>query len=280
MRRDVGRHGRFLLPALLAVAFVGCGSAAVATLTLLPGASCACATQPGPTGTPPPVTATEAESAVTKVAHLPARFTDLVHGPADRLMWQVSSAGSIGFVDAVTGELLEVVIEDAMPDHDVVSISESAARTAAETLVTRAGLTPVGSAATTTLHRGGVAAIQVAWTDATASPGNSWLVFVNAESGSVFAFVSSSPSFDPVVPVVGKVRAGELALAAVNWPGMTVEAADWGLYFALDGSQLSTWIIALGEPSSTQADVYIHGAAVEVNAVSGATTIMKSDTGR
>jgi hypothetical protein len=282
MRRDFGLHARFLLPALLTLAFVGCGSAAVATFSLAPGASCACATQPGPTGTPPPVTSAEATTAAARIVQVPAKDTYLVNGPSNRLLWEVASAdGTTAFVDAVTAEVPYVVVVDAMADHDVASIADTAARTAAEAFMSRFGQTSLdGTETTETIHRGGVAAIVVSWTDSGASPNGGRRVFVNAETGAVFAYVRSEPAFDPVVPIVGKARASELAMALINWPGMNVTSAEWTLYFSPDGSQVATWTVGMNQPSATQADVFIHGAVVSVDAGTGATTILKSDTGR
>ena len=280
LRRVACIRARFLLPALVALIVSACGSSSAPTRTIEPGWSCACATVPGPTGTPPPVTANEAASLAAKVVEMPAASSYLVNGPSNRLLWEVPSAGATAFVDAVTAEVLEVVFTDAMPARDVASITDDAALTAAEAFMSRVGPALTQATETTeTIHRGGVPTIVVSWTDSGASLGSARRVFVNAEKGAVFAYVRSTLAFDPVVPVVGRTRASEVALALINWPGMSVTSAEWNLYFAADGSQVATWTVGMNEPSATQADVFIHGAVVSVDAASGATTIAKSDVG-
>jgi hypothetical protein len=276
-----------LLLALVPMALSGCSNCAC---TFAPGpgpcgsvnagASAACATQRGPTGTAPPVSADEAASQAAKALGEPATSSFLVDGPSNRLLYEVTAADGTAFVDAVSGAVLEVVLADAMPVHDAATITEGDARAAAEAFMFRAGWRLGGLAESAEqLHRAGVAAFQVSWTDPTASPAATLRVFVNAETAAVFAYVDAFLWFDPLVPVVGMARATEIALAAVNSPGMTATSAEWSLYFAQGGAQIASWTVGMGEPSATQANVFVHGAVVSVDAASGEATIMKSDVG-
>lgn len=55
-------------------------------------------------------------------------------------------------------------------------------------------------------------------------------------------------------------------------PGALVLANDFDF-----GLGDATWQVSLGVPSTTESDVYVHGAFVEVDAVTGVVTIRKSD---
>jgi hypothetical protein len=286
MRRAQGIPARFLLlavvPLVVSSCYVVCGCTTPPwpNETPYPGSSCACATRAGLTGTPPPVGADEATTHAERIAGVTFRSSDLTQGPSNRLLYELAATDATAFVDAESGAVLEVILTDALPVHDTAAITEGEARAAAEAFMSRAGWQLGGlTESAEQLHRAGVAAFQVSWTDPTASPAATLRVLVNAETAAVFACVDAFLWFDPLVPVVGRARATEIALAVVNSPGMIVTSAEWTTYFQADGLQLSTWTVGLGEPSATQADVFVHGAVVSVDAATGEATIMKSDVG-
>jgi hypothetical protein len=261
------RRARFTLAGVLLlglVPFVVSGCAA----------TCACADTPDPNWTPPPVLPADAAAAAARAAGVPSMTAVLTTGPDRRSWFVATAAGTVAFVDAESGSVLEVVLEEAMPIDDVVSATADQATVAAKAFIVRAGQpTTTLVAKVTEQHRGGVAILQVDW--AYKGSSNTVLrVLANARTGEAFVFVNLWNPTGLVPPVIGRARAIEIALAADGVEGDQVLGAELAIGI---GELDSSWTIGLGVPTATQADVYGHGAAISVNAVTGEATILKSD---
>jgi hypothetical protein len=131
------------------------------------------------------------------------------------------------------------------------------------------------SASAQVVRQSGVAAYEVELRESSGNKAAQYVVWVNASTGSVFAFVDLRLQINLAAPIVGRERAAALAIAALGVPGETVTSAELAIDFAT-GAQLSAWQVGLGVPTATQADVFEHLALVRVDAVTGATTIAKS----
>ena len=139
----------------------------------------------------------------------------------------------------------------------------------------RAGMdTEAFSESVQLIRQAGVATYEVEWKESGTQAGK-FDVWVNASTGSVFAFVDLRMQLNLTAPVLGQERATGLAIAALGIPGETVTSAELAITFAA-GSQQSLWEVGLGVPTATQADVFEHGALVSVDAVTGETTTIKS----
>jgi uncharacterized membrane protein YkoI len=170
---------------------------------------------------------------------------------------------TLGLVDVASGFVVEVVLEDRMPSDSPVSASTSDARSAAEAFMQRAAMdTEAFSESVQLIRQAGVATYQVDWKESGTQAGK-FDVWVNASTGSVFAFIDLRMQLNLTAPIVGRERATALAITALGVPGETVTSAELAIDFAT-GSQLSAWQV--GFVSRT----------VRVDAVTGATTIAKS----
>jgi len=254
-------------------------TSAALMLSLLPvtigscGAACGCASTPDANWTPPPVTAGEAAVYAAKIAGLPSMSADLAIGPDGRSFYVATAPGAVAFVDGVSGSVVEVVLEDRMPNDARVSISGAGALATAQLFLgQRMDVTGL-EASIREIKQAGVAAYGVTWSDA---GGNAKVeVAVSAATGDVFAYADLRANVNITPPVVGRARAAELALAAMGIPGETVTSAELAIDIAAD-PQNSAWYVGLGVPTATQADVFEHGAFIRVDAVTGETTIVKS----
>jgi hypothetical protein len=198
-------------------------------------------------------------------------------GLAGKPFYQATATDIVAVVDAESGDVLEVVLEDRMPSNATVSMTSGDARTAAEGFLQHAGLSDEGFVESVqVVNRGGVAAYEVLWKDTSATAAPRFQVLVNASTGAAFAFVDLRMQLKLTAPLVGKGRATDLALAAVDIPGEAAISADLLISFPASGSQESVWQVGMGVPTATQADVYEHGALVSVDAVTGQATIVKS----
>ena len=208
---------------------------------------------------------------------------DLVDGPGGSLFYYVSSTGAFVYVDAVSGRVAEVVLQGSMPADDAVATTNAEASSAAAALIGESGWAPSGIAPSVTMvHVAGVAFQQVDWSTATTigpSPGEVGpvlRVLVNAGTGAVFALVDTESGANLAPPVIGRERAAQIGIAADGVEGDQLLGADFQTSLT-DSGQVSSWIVGVGVPTATQADVYGHGAAIEVNAVTGDATILKTD---
>jgi hypothetical protein len=166
------------LMALLPISVSGCNIA------------CGCATPPDLNRTPPPIGADEAANSAAKFAGVPTMSPRLVNGLSHRLFYEATAENALAFVDAESGIVLEVVLEDQMPNDATASVAIGDARAAAEAFLQRVGLSTEGfveSAQATS--QAGIAAYQVDWQDSSAPATPKFRLLVNASTGKVFAFV-------------------------------------------------------------------------------------------
>jgi hypothetical protein len=240
--------------------------------------SCACTTPPThpPGWTPPPVSTNEAVVAAaafaagTTGAHPSGLQASPTYSSEGHPAYTVVSPTVDAVVEAQTGLVVEFVLMDALPDSSDVAISSADALARATAFLGDRSRDTGILVATTTLQGGATSAYIVTWADQSGGAGQI-SVSVNPSSGTVFAFVDQRFGVQFVPPSIGAAAAGRLALAAVSMPGALVLAKDFDF-----GLGDATWQVSLGVPSTTESDVYVHGAAVEVDAVTGAVTIEKS----
>ena len=248
--------------------------AGAVVLSLLPvtvsgcGITCACAATADPNWTPEPITAQEASIYAAKMAGRgtiddPPMTAVPINGAHGRTLYEATAVNTLGLVDVASGFVVEVVLEDRMPSDSPVSASTSDARSAAEAFMQRAAMdTEAFSESVQLIRQAGVATYQVDWKESGTQAGK-FDVWVNASTGSVFAFIDLRMQLNLTAPIVGRERATALAITALGVPGETVTSAELAIDFAT-GSQLSAWQV--GFVSRT----------VRVDAVTGATTIAKS----
>jgi hypothetical protein len=260
-----------LLAFVLSVAF-GVGGLIVVAGFIVPP-SCGCATAADVNWTPPPVTADEAALYAAKIAGLPSMTAGLSIGPDGRTLYFATGTDTVAFVDAVSGSVIEVILEDRMPSGATISVSGAGALATAELfLQQRMGDTGLISSSRA-INQAGVSAYLVTWRD---EAGVAKLeAAVNTATGDVFAYADLRAGISVNLPLIGRARATELAIAAIGVPGETVTSAEFAIDFST-GSQVSTWNVGLGVPTATQADVFEFGALISVDSVSGETTIVKS----
>ena len=233
---------------------------------------CGCVSTPDSNWTPPPVSAAQAAVYAAKIAGLPSMSADLGIGPDGRFLYVATAPDAIAFVDAVSGTVVEVVLEDRMPNDATVAVSGAGALAVAQVFLEQRGITDlVGSFHP--INQAGVAAYLVTWSDAAGVV--KLEIAVNASTGDVFAYVDLGPQMNATPPLIGRARATELAIAAFGVPGETVTSAELAIDFET-GSQVSSWQVGLGVPTATQADVFEHGALLSIDAVTGEATIVKS----
>jgi len=262
--------------------------AGAVVLSLLPvtvsgcSITCACASTPDPNWTPQPITAQEAAIVGAKAAGRgtvddPSMTAVPIGGPSGRAFYEATSANTLALIDATSGFVVEAVLEDRMPNDATVSASTTDARTAAENFMQRTGMGTEGFTESAQLIRqAGVAAYKVDWKESGGNEVGKFGVWVNASTGSVFAFVDLRIQLNMTPPIVGRDRATKLAIAALGIPGETVTSAELTITFPLTGSQQSLWEVGLGVPTATQADVFEHGALVSVDALTGEAMIVRS----
>src|SRR5450759_4452569 len=244
-------------------------------LSLLPvtvsgcSVTCGCTATADPNWTPQPITAQQAAFYAAKVAGRasgtiddPSMSAVPISGPNGRDFYQATAADFVALVDSTSGSVVEVVLEDQLPNDAIVSASASDARTAAEAFMQRAGNLEGLSESAQVVRRAGVAAYEVQWNPAE-KDATTFVVWVNPSTGSVFAFVDLRIQHNLAAPLVGRERATALAITALGVPGETVTSAELAIDFTT-GSQSSVWQV--GFVSRT----------VRVDAITGETTIVKS----
>ena len=261
MRRPVWMLAGAVVLSLLPVTLSGCGI------------TCACASTPDPNWTPQPINAGQAAFYAAKVAGRasgtidnPSMTAIPMKGPNGRAFYQATAADFVALVDSTSGSVVEVVLEDQLPNDATVSTSASDARTAAEAFMQRTGNVEGLSASALVVRQADVTAYRVDWNESDATHTATFSVWVNASTGSVFAYVDLRIQLSLTPPIVGRDRATKLAIAAIGIPGETVTSVDLAITFPLTGSQQSLWEVALGVPT----------ALVSVDAVTGEPMIVKS----
>jgi hypothetical protein len=224
--------------------------------TWLVGSSCACASTPTPhppgwTPTAPPrVSAQDAAITAARFSGVPMKAPDWVT-VAGRPVYEVQGDGAIGFVDGTTGAVLEMVIENKMPNSDTASVSVEAAGSAAREFLSLGGVTIDGPDATTQLvHRAPVAFYDLTWSGAGAA-GPDLEVFVDPATGTVFAYRDLRTGVQLTVPVLGFEAAMDLAresnLAAGETPNpVDQQSAEFPAW--VDPLDAKSWTWMVGFP--------------------------------
>lgn len=190
-----------------------------------------------------------------------------------RAIAQTSGREAVAFVDGHSGQVLEALRIDRLPSEAGVSVDSAAAQRSAADYLVDAGLAAaVSSVSVRHIDRAGAGAFEADWTPADGS--TPYRVFVNATTAEVFGFAALNDGA-LAMPVIGRSRAIELAVAELGVPGETVTSAELTVDCPAGDSPKAIWAIGLGVPTATQADVFENGAYVTVDAVTGQATIVK-----
>ena len=181
-----------------------------------------------------------------------------IAGPSGRPLYQATALDTLALVDVQTGTVLEVILENQMPDAADRVVGPAAAQDAAERFLTRTGMSIEGlEAAVELMQSAGVAAYKATWkTRDDAKP--MIQVLVAASTGAVFAYLDLSLPINLTAPIISRARAVDLAMASAGWSGPPV-SADLRLSFNARGAQVSVWRI-------------VAGVDVDVNAITGKVT--------
>ena len=119
------------------------------------------------------------------------------------------------------GKVEELVLLDQMPVDDTVSAGSDQALAAARALLSHEGFPDSGIPdypTVTEVHQGGVAALRVDYSwyapdDSQRDSNIDFSVMVNAKTGAAFAWDLLKKVPNPHVPLIGRARAVEIALA-------------------------------------------------------------------
>jgi hypothetical protein len=260
---------RIRTPAALSLLFL-----ALALSSCGVNVSCACASPADPNWTPPPVSAAEAAAHAARVAGLSTMTAEFAGSLQGRSIYQATALKTLAFVDAESGAVLEVLAVDQMPTEATTERPSAAAKSAALSFLATAGLSTDGLTVAGSINTSaGVSAYDFTWTDSLGSA--KFLISVNPATGSVFAYVDLRANLPLARPMVGQARATQLAIDTDGRPGNQFIAADLSIDFGT-GVQVSTWLVSLGVPTATDPNVYEHGAAIQIDALTGAATVLKS----
>jgi hypothetical protein len=264
MRRFTARFAALaFLMGLMPVTLGGCGI------------TCACTTPPYP-GTPPPVSIDAARATVVKFATSggaaePAGLeASLGPGAPGGSIYTVVGPTAAAVVGAESGLVLEYVQLDALPDSGDVNTSAAQAQAAATSyLADRNRSTGILAATTLPQISNTTSVFVVSWSEV--AGGNPQIsVWVDRASGKPFAFADQRYGLAIAPPIVGKSAAGRLALNAVATPGLATTEIDIRFDFAHP-----YWEVSLASP--VRADgITEHGAAVDIDAITGEATVLKS----
>lgn len=230
--------------------------------------SCACG--PIPTQVPWPIS----DDAALNAARLMLGAVDVEIGRASLEPAHVYvGTGGPGFalVCGNSGAVIEAVFLDAIPGDAPRLIQPSRALDAALAFVQQhPEVRPTG---TPGVFEADHALDRVSWIDG-GSP--TIEVAVNANTGTIVSFVDLRGHPDLVPPTIRSDAALHLAAAAFGVLGEQAPTPpELRVEIDAGGHQRNVWSVGLGVPSATQADVYLHGGLVEVDAVTGAMAIIK-----
>jgi hypothetical protein len=256
--------------------------ACTASIASQMSSSCACTYAPthppGWTPSPsPPVSISAAQSTA-------ARFTGVQMTTAgswldlpDRTVIEATGRSAYAVVDGFSGEVLQAVLMDRIPEIAPASISASAATAAATAFLTTATVDVTDlRAAERQLPQDLGSGFEVTFATDGAAPADRYEVFVNGLTGQVFAFESGE--WSGRVPVVGRAEAVRRAQAAIPEAGQVVLDAELAPDLGT-GQMVWTWQVGLGVPTGIDAQagetVYSGGGYVTVDATSGETTVVK-----
>jgi hypothetical protein len=208
---------------------------------------------------------------------------ELVDGQGGECYYRAASDGAVVVMDS-WGYVRELVLLDQMPVDDTVSASSDQALAAAGALLSHEGVSDSGIPdypTATEVHQGGVAALRVDYSqyapDDSQRAGNiDFSVMVNAKTGAAFAWDRLSKTPSPHVPVIGKARAIEIALAKYGPSGSQVPSARMTIDFQ-GGDSHSVWLVELGASGAAPSGI-LPPATVDVDAVTGEATIERPGT--
>jgi hypothetical protein len=233
---------------------------------------------PGWTPSPsPPVSLSEAQAAAARFTGVPMAADGYWRDLPDRTVIEPTGQSAYAVVDGFSGDVLEAVRTDRLPDVAPASISASQATTTAIDFLAAAAVDANGLTATVApLPESLGSGYEVTLASAGAVPADRYLVLVNGLTGEVFAFESGA--WGGQVPLVGRAEAVRRAQAAIPEVGQAVLSADLVPDLST-GQTVWTWQIGLGVAIGTDAaageTVYSGGGYVTVDAASGETTVVK-----
>jgi hypothetical protein len=240
--------------------------------------TCGCASSADPNWTPAPITAQEAAVYAAKAAGVPSMSAAIVAGLDGRYFYRATATNVLAFVDAESGNVLEVVLTDQMPNDTSASKTEADARAAAETFMSGTGMGTEGTTESAQLKTvAGVSAYEITWNDTAGVHAGKFEVSVNAATGTVFAYVDLRMQLALTPPIVGSSRATALAVAAAGVPGEVARSVSFATDFAT-GAEASTWAITMGVPSTTAPGTFENIVSATVDAVTGAVTVQTPST--
>ena len=237
--------------------------------------SCACSVTPDPRWTTTPIGTGEAAISGAKFAGVPSMTAERIVGPNRRTFYSATAPNTIALVDGDSGIVVEVVLEDQMPNDGTASATEDSVRAAAQAFMTRIGMTTTGfSESVQLIQRAGVAAYDIKWTQLGTVEVPQFEVLANASTGAAFAYVDLRMMWSLTAPVIGRQKASELALAAHAVPGEAAVSAQLGIDFG-SGSQNSSWLVGVGMPDASPSGS-AEGALFSVDAVTGKATLIQN----
>jgi hypothetical protein len=251
----------------------------LALVPLFVAGCCGCvAPTPGPT-----LAAAQAAAAAASAAAIPSMNAELVDGQDGACYYRAASDGAVVVLDA-WGMVEELVLLDQMPVDDTVSASSDQALAAARALLSRERFSDSSIPdypTVTEVHQGGVAALRVDYSwyapdDSQRDSNIDFSVMVNAKTGAAFAWDLLKKAPNPHVPVIGRARAMEIALAKYAASGGQVPSARMTIDFR-GGDPHSVWLVELGAPWPASSGI-LPPATVGVDAVTGEVTIERPGT--
>lgn len=263
--RDRAIRGALVVGGAVFVLALGLGVAAVTGVLPI---GCACV----PTGSPEPTwPVSEARAIATAGTYLTSGDVSLATAPApDHRLYVLTSPAGVAIVDGESGAALEAAFWAAMPSGGR-TISATRAMGAAGDFLRAHGIAVDGLAAAVD-EKGQPGMDLVVWSDAGQA---NVVVAINAATGEVASFVDLRSGVSLVAPTITGQAAAPRALAVVDVAGEQILGVEFRVEFDAAGRQRSVWSVGLGVPSPTEADVYLDGALVEVDANSGQATIVK-----
>jgi hypothetical protein len=236
--------------------------------------TCACVSTPDPNWTPPPISDIQAGADAAKVAGVPSMTAIEVSGLNARPFYRATADNTLAFVDAEGGDVLEVIAIDRMPEAATTEPPTAAAKSAADEFMTSTGLSDDMLTESSELNTvSGVSAYDFTWTDSLGSA--KFTISVNPATQAVFAYADLRMQLPLTLPILGQNRATAIAVAARNVPGDQVNSASLTVDFST-GAQVSTWDVSMGVPIVDGSQTIEQKFVVRVDALTGATTIVKS----
>jgi hypothetical protein len=245
----------------------------LALVPLFVAGCCGCVPPtPGPT-----LSAAQAAAAAASAAAVPSLNAELVDGQDGMCYYRATSDSAVVVLDT-WGKVEELVLLDQMPVDDTVSASSDQALAAARALLSDEGVSDSGIPdypTVTEVHQGGVAVFRVdyswyAQNDSQRVWNIDFSVLVNAKTGVAFAWDLLKKVPNPHVPVIGRARAIEIALAKYAPSGGQAPSARMTIDFR-GGDPHSVWLVEFGAAGTAPSGI-LPPATVGVDAVTGEAT--------